>query len=333
MPVLARRPALLHARLSKTARTRSRARPTSGARSATSTHGSGGDFEADDADKLRRDARAAAHRRAPSRRRRRASRSSRATTRSCGCSTTMIVEAHEQGVSDIHIETQPGAREGARALPQGRRRCALPGAAARPTATRWSRASRSWRARHLRAPQAAGRQDQLRQVRAAASGSSCASRRSRPPTATRTSVMRLLASARPLPIDKMGFATRQPGARFKAAVERPYGMVPVRRPDRLGQDHDAALGARPHQHARSARSGPPRTRSRSRSRACARCRCSRRSTSPSPRRCAPFLRADPDVIMVGEMRDQRDGADRRSRRRSPATWCSRRCTPTARPRR
>ena len=36
-----------------------------------------------------------------------------------------------------------------------------------------------------------------------------------------------------------------------------------------------------------------------------------------------MVRADPDVIMVGEIRDKRDRADRRSSPRSPATSCSR----------
>jgi hypothetical protein len=39
-----------------------------------------------------------------------------------------------------------------------------------------------------------------------------------------------------------------------------------------------------------------------------------------------FMRADPDVIMVGEMRDAETTA---SRPRSPGTSCSRRCIPTA----
>jgi type II secretory ATPase GspE/PulE/Tfp pilus assembly ATPase PilB-like protein len=41
-----------------------------------------------------------------------------------------------------------------------------------------------------------------------------------------------------------------------------------------------------------------------------------------------FLRADPDIIMVGEIRDKPKPASA-SRPRSPATWCSPRCTPTA----
>ena len=41
-----------------------------------------------------------------------------------------------------------------------------------------------------------------------------------------------------------------------------------------------------------------------------------------------ILRHDPDKIMVGEIRDDGDGADRHRSRRSPATWCSPPCTPT-----
>jgi Tfp pilus assembly pilus retraction ATPase PilT len=40
-----------------------------------------------------------------------------------------------------------------------------------------------------------------------------------------------------------------------------------------------------------------------------------------------FLRQDPDIIMVGEIRDF-ETAEIASRPRSRATWCSRRCTPT-----
>ena len=99
---------------------------------------------------------------------------------------TMIVEAQAQGVSDIHIEMPARARQGAHPLPQGRRAAALHGAAAH-LPQRDDRAHQDHvRPRHLRAPQAAGRQDQLRQVRAAASGSSCAWPRSRPPTGSKT---------------------------------------------------------------------------------------------------------------------------------------------------
>jgi type IV pilus assembly protein PilB len=45
-----------------------------------------------------------------------------------------------------------------------------------------------------------------------------------------------------------------------------------------------------------------------------------------------FLRQDPDIIMVGEIRDF-ETAEIASRPRSRATWCCRRCTPTTRRRR
>jgi twitching motility protein PilT len=44
------------------------------------------------------------------------------------------------------------------------------------------------------------------------------------------------------------------------------------------------------------------------------------------------LRQDPDVILVGEMRDRRRSRPR-SLRRKPATWCLQPCTPPADPRR
>ena len=79
-----------------------------------------------------------------------------------------------------------GARQGQDPLSQGRRAAALPRAAAQ-LPQRPDRAHQDHvRSRHLRAAQAAGRQDQLRQVLAARTGSSCASRRSRPTAGTRT---------------------------------------------------------------------------------------------------------------------------------------------------
>ena len=44
-----------------------------------------------------------------------------------------------------------------------------------------------------------------------------------------------------------------------------------------------------------------------------------------------LLRQDPDVVMLGEIRDAETARHRRAGRRSPATWCSARCTPTTRP--
>jgi energy-coupling factor transporter ATP-binding protein EcfA2 len=60
-------------------------------------------------------------------------------------------------------------------------------------------------------------------------------------------------------------------------------------------------------------------------------RCRSTETSADLRRgLRSFLRQDPDIILVGEIRDL-ETARSPCRRRSPATWCSPRCTPTTRP--
>jgi type IV pilus assembly protein PilB len=45
-----------------------------------------------------------------------------------------------------------------------------------------------------------------------------------------------------------------------------------------------------------------------------------------------FLRQDPDIVMVGEVRDL-ETADIAIKAAQTATWCRRRCTPTTRRRR
>jgi hypothetical protein len=45
---------------------------------------------------------------------------------------------------------------------------------------------------------------------------------------------------------------------------------------------------------------------------------------------AAFLRQDPDIIMVGEIRDL-ETADISIKPPRPATWCCPRCTPTTPP--
>ena len=55
---------------------------------------------------------------------------------------------------------------------------------------------------------------------------------------------------------------------------------------------------------RTPRSGPRRTRSKSRRRACARCQINKKAGIDFALVMRAFLRADPDIIMVGEMRDK-----------------------------
>ena len=88
-----------------------------------------------------------------------------------------------------------------------------------------------------------------------------------------------------------------------AGSPRPIGPDPRHRPDRLGQDHHALLDAPLPRRAPRSTSPPSRTRSRWWTRASARCRCSARSTSRFANALRAILRQDPDIIMVGEIRD------------------------------
>jgi type II secretory ATPase GspE/PulE/Tfp pilus assembly ATPase PilB-like protein len=61
-------------------------------------------------------------------------------------------------------------------------------------------------------------------------------------------VMRILAAGEPIPLDKLGL-TKLNEENLKKTVEKPYWPVFRLRADRLGQDHDAALGAETPEHA------------------------------------------------------------------------------------
>ena len=102
------------------------------------------------------------------------------------------------------------------------------------------------------------------------------------------------------------------------------------RPHRLGQDDDAVLGARGAQQGRRRTSPPPRTRSSS---------TCRHQPGADARRHRPELRRGAALASCARTPTSswsaRSATSRprrsRSRPRSPATWCSRRCTPTTRP--
>ena len=99
--------------------------------------------------------------------------------------------------------------------------------------------------------------------------------------------------------------------RFERAFHQAYGAVLVDRPDRLGQVDVALRGARAAQHAREEHHhdrGPGRVPAR---RASRRSRSTRRPGLTFANGLRSMMRADPDIIMVGEIRDARDGADRR----------------------
>ncbi len=90
-------------------------------------------------------------------------------------------------------------------------------------------------------------------------------------------VMRILAAGEPIPLDKLGVLPHN--LERLQGLHRQQALRPVLRlrPDRLGQDHHAALGAELAEHRRTPRSGPRRTRSKSRRRACARCQVNQKA--------------------------------------------------------
>ena len=141
-------------------------------------------------------------------------------------------------------------------------------------------------------------------------------------------VMRILAAGEPIPLDKLGFSPRN---LEQLQHTRRQALRPVLRlrADRLGQDHHAALGAQVPQHARHQdldRRGPGRDH----------------AEGPAPGagepEGGPRLRRGDERVPARRprhhhgRRDARQGNRRRpaSRPRSPATWCSPRCTPTRR---
>ena len=183
------------------------------------------------------------------------------------------------------------------------------------------------RARHRRAPPAAGRPHQAQARQGQGDG---LPRLGLPTLFGEKVVMRLLDKSNlQLDMTKLGFDA-EPLARVQGGDRQAVRHGAGDRPHRLGQDHDALLRARRaeqdrrqhlhrggpgrvqlrrHQPGADARGHRPQLRGRA-----ARASCGRIPTSSWSARSATSRR-------------RRSG----SRRRSPATWCSRRCTPTTRP--
>ena len=106
---------------------------------------------------------------------------------------------------------------------------------------------------------------------------------------------------------------------------------PGHRAHRLGQDHDALLRDPPDpERGRQHRDGGRPGRVPAGARTSSRSRCTRRRGSPSPPRCARSCGRTPTSCWSARSATRRRRRSR-CRRRSPATWCSPRCTPTMRP--
>ena len=120
-------------------------------------------------------------------------------------------------------------------------------------------------------------------------------------------------------------------ARWKQMTAAPQRHHPGDRAHRLGQDDHAVLDAEDACHGGGERLHHRGSDRNDRAGVQPDAGDARASTSASPTGVRALMRQDPDIIMVGEIRDL-ETAEMACRPRSPATWCSRPCTPTTPPR-
>ena len=220
----------------------------------------------------------------------------------------IIVDAYNQGASDIHIEPLPGKGKTEHPLPQGRLAAA--------TTSRCRPRYRNALVTRLKImcdlDISEKRKPQDGKIKFKKFGPlDIELRVATIPTAggVEDVVMRILAAGEPIPLDKLGLSAAQPrdaeGLRLQAL--RPVLRL---RPDRLRQDDHAALGAGLPQHAGHQdldRRGPGRNHAEGPAPGADEPEGGAR---PSPSAMKAFLRADPDIIMVGEMRDKETTVDR-----------------------
>jgi type II secretory ATPase GspE/PulE/Tfp pilus assembly ATPase PilB-like protein len=214
---------------------------------------------------------------------------------------TMIVEAHAQGVSDIHIETHPG-REKVRI--RFRRDGALKPYLELPHTYRSALIARLKIMCDLDISERRRPQDGKITFSRFVANCPIELRVATIPTANglEDAVLRILASAKPLPMDKLGLSPANLAA-LKHAVERPYGMVLCVGPTGSGKTttlHSALSHINtPDRKIWTAEDPVEITQA------------GLRQVQVNPKidwtfakALRAFLRADPDVIMVGEIRDQ-----------------------------
>jgi type II secretory ATPase GspE/PulE/Tfp pilus assembly ATPase PilB-like protein len=214
---------------------------------------------------------------------------------------TMIVEAQAQGVSDIHIEAQPG-REKLRV--RFRKDGTLKGYMELPHTYRNAMIARLKIMCDLDISERRKPQDGKINFGRFVPGQKLELRLVTIPTSNglEDAVLRLLASARALPLDAAGLS-EQNLARLKTAIERPYGMVLCVGPTGSGKTTTlhAALGHinTPQRKIWTAEDPVEITQP------------GLRQVQVNPKidwtfakALRSFLRADPDVVMVGEIRDE-----------------------------
>jgi len=214
---------------------------------------------------------------------------------------TMIVEAQAQGASDIHIETQPG-REKLRI--RFRKDGVLRPYVELPHTYRSALIARLKIMCDLDISERRKPQDGKINFGRFVPGQRLELRLATIPTSNglEDAVLRLLASARAIPLESLGLSESNL-ARFKTAVSRPYGMVLCVGPTGSGKTTTlhAALGHinKPDRKIWTAEDPVEITQP------------GLRQVQVNPKidwtfakALRAFLRADPDVIMVGEIRDR-----------------------------
>ncbi|WP_395137900.1 ATPase, T2SS/T4P/T4SS family [Schlegelella aquatica] len=214
---------------------------------------------------------------------------------------TMIIEAHAQGVSDIHIETYPG-REKVRI--RFRKDGLLQPYQELPHTYRNALISRIKIMCDLDISERRKPQDGKINFARFAPGHKIELRVATIPTnnGLEDVVMRILASAKPLPLDDLGLSDRNL-ERLKDAMQRPYGLVLCVGPTGSGKTttlHSALSYINvPERKIWTAEDPVEITQP------------GLRQVQVNPKidwtfakALRAFLRADPDVIMVGEIRDE-----------------------------
>ena len=214
---------------------------------------------------------------------------------------TMIVEAHQQGVSDIHIETQPG-RDKLRV--RFRKDGVLKGYMELPHTYRNAMIARLKIMCDLDISERRKPQDGKINFARFVPGQRLELRLVTIPTSNglEDAVLRLLASARAMPLDAMGLSERNLKV-LKTVVERPYGMLLCVGP--TGSGKTTTL------HAALAHINTPERKIWTAEDPVEITQPGLRQVQVNPkidwtfaRALRSFLRADPDVVMVGEIRDE-----------------------------
>ena len=214
---------------------------------------------------------------------------------------SMIVEAQQQGVSDIHIETQPG-REKLRV--RFRKDGVLKPYMELPHTYRNAMIARLKIMCDLDISERRKPQDGKINFARFVPGQRLELRLVTIPTSNglEDAVLRLLASARAIPLDAMGLSEHNL-ANLKTAVERPYGMVLCVGP--TGSGKTTTL------HAALAHINKPERKIWTAEDPVEITQPGLRQVQVNPKidwtfakALRSFLRADPDVVMVGEIRDE-----------------------------